>query len=59
MRPAQLRFKLHQREREQPSERDWRVRRAEYLLDTGRIDQVKAEGLEHALFGKLTKRDDA
>jgi hypothetical protein len=32
---------------------DWRVRRAEYLIETGRADQVKTEGLEHELFGKL------
>ena len=52
MRPAQMLLKLHERQREQPTEKDWRARRAEYLIETGRVDQVKAEGLEHALFGK-------
>jgi hypothetical protein len=52
MRPAQMLLKLRERQREQPTEKDWRARRAEYLIETGRVEQLEAEGLEHALFGK-------
>ena len=30
-----------------PIETDWKIRRADYLYECGRLDQLKKEGLEH------------
>jgi hypothetical protein len=38
----------------------WRVRRAAYLLETGRLDQLEDEGLQHeAAAWRLTERVSA
>jgi len=34
---------------EKPNDKDWRTRRAAYLRETGRLDLLKAEGLEHVV----------
>ena len=58
VRPAELRAAIARRRRERPHERDWRTRRAEYLLDAGRIDELQREGLEHALRPRRASADD-
>jgi hypothetical protein len=35
-----------------PPREDWRICRAQYLKDAGRLDQLKAEGLEHFLHAR-------
>jgi hypothetical protein len=35
-----------------PPREDWRVCRAQYLKENGRLDQLRAEGLEHFVRAK-------
>lgn len=39
----------------EPVECDWWVRRAEYLRETCRFDQLAAEGLQHVRAGALPR----
>jgi len=59
MRADVLLEKLRERRHAKPFEKDWRVRRAEYLIETGRLDQLRAEGLTHAIFRDQPGRDRA